>query len=225
MDYKVLIVEDDPMVSLINEQYVNRNKAFRVVKKCKDGKSALEYLENNDVDLIVLDVYMPLMDGFETLRQIRKNKKSVDIIMVTAANDRASLEEALHLGVVDYLVKPFTYDRFRIALDKYVSQVAALKDLDTLNQKNIDFIIENAHKKSEKLYPKGIQEKTLQTILDEMKKNPSEWMTGDEIAERIGLTGVTVRRYLNHLTEKGILLSEIDYETGGRPCMRYRVSE
>ena len=225
MYYKVLIVEDDPMVSLINEQYVNRNKAFRVVKKCKDGKSALAYLENNDVDLIVLDVYMPLMDGFETLRQIRKNKKSVDIIMVTAANDRASLEEALHLGVVDYLVKPFTYDRFRIALDKYVSQVAALKDLDTLNQKNIDFIIENAHKKSEKLYPKGIQEKTLQTILDEMKKNPSKWMTGDEIAERIGLTGVTVRRYLNHLTEKGILLSEIDYETGGRPCMRYRVSE
>ena len=225
MDYKVLIVEDDPMVSMINEQYVNRNKAFRVVKKCKDGKSALEYLENNDVDLIVLDVYMPLMDGFETLRQIRKNKKSVDIIMVTAANDRASLEEALHLGVVDYLVKPFTYDRFRIALDKYVSQVAALKDLDTLNQKNIDFIIENAHKKSEELYPKGIQEKTLQTILDEMKTNPSKWMTGDEIAERIGLTGVTVRRYLNHLTEKGILLSEIDYETGGRPCMRYRISK
>ena len=224
MYYKVLIVEDDPMVSMINEQYVNRNKAFRVVKKCKDGKSALEYLENNDVDLIVLDVYMPLMDGFETLRQIRKNKKSVDIIMVTAANDRASLEEALHLGVVDYLVKPFTYDRFRIALDKYVSQVAALKDLDTLNQKNIDFIIENAHKKSEELYPKGIQGKTLQTILDEMKKNPSKWMTGDEIAERIGLTGVTVRRYLNYLTEKGILLSEIDYETGGRPCMRYKLS-
>ena len=144
--------------------------------------------------------------------------------MVTAANDRASLEEALHLGVVDYLVKPFTYDRFRIALDKYVSQVAALKDLDTLNQKNIDFIIENAHKKSEELYPKGIQEKTLQTILDEMKKNPSKWMTGDEIAERIGLTGVTVRRYLNHLTEKGILFSEINYETGGRPCMRYKLS-
>ena len=225
MYYKVLIVEDDPMVSMINEQYVNRNKAFRVVQKCKDGKSALEYLENNDVDLIVLDVYMPLMDGFETLRQIRKNKKSVDVIMVTAANDRASLEEALHLGVVDYLVKPFTYDRFRIALDKYVSQIAALKDIDTLNQKNIDFIIENARKKSEELYPKGIQEKTLQTILDEMKKNPSKWMTGDEIAERIGLTGVTVRRYLNYLTEKGILLSEIDYETGGRPCMRYRLSK
>ena len=223
MSYSVLIVEDDPMVSMINEQYVNRNKAFHVVEKCKNGKSALEYLENNDVDLIVLDVYMPLMDGFETLRQIRKNKKSVDIIMVTAANDRASLEEALHLGVVDYLVKPFTYDRFRVALDKYVAQIAALKDLETLNQKNIDFIIENVHKKSDELYPKGIQEKTLQTILDEMKKDPSKWMTGDALSECIGLTGVTVRRYLNYLTEKGVLLSEIDYETGGRPCMKYRL--
>jgi len=225
MYYKVLIVEDDPMVSMINEQYVNRNKAFHVAAKYKDGKSALEYLENNDVDLIILDVYMPLMDGFETLRQIRKNKKSVDIIMVTAANDRASLEEALHLGVVDYLVKPFTYDRFRIALDKYISQIAALKDIDTLNQKNIDFIIENAHKKSEELYPKGIQEKTLQTILEEVKKNPSSWVTGDELAERIGLTGVTVRRYLNYLTEKGVLHSDIDYETGGRPCMKYRLAQ
>ena len=223
MEYKVLIVEDDPMVAMINEQYVNRHKAFRVVEKCKDGKGALAYLESNDVDLIILDVYMPLMDGFETLRQIRKNKMPLYIIMVSAANDRASLEEALHLGVVDYLVKPFTYDRFRIALEKYVSHLFALKDLDTLDQKNIDFIIERSHKKSEELYPKGIQEKTLQTVLYEMKKNPSAWMTGDEIAERIGLTGVTVRRYLNHLNEKRILLSEINYETGGRPCMRYKV--
>ena len=225
MQYKVLIVEDDPMVSMINEQYVNRNKAFHVVGKCKNGKSALEFLENSDVDLIVLDVYMPLMDGFETLRQIRKNKKSVDIIMVTAANDRDALEEALHLGVVDYLVKPFTYDRFRMALDKYISHLDALKDVDTLSQKNIDYIFGNANKKNDELYPKGIQEKTLQIILGEMKKSPSKWMTGDEVAERIGLTGVTVRRYLNHLTEKGVLLSEIDYETGGRPCMRYRLSK
>lgn len=222
MCYKVLIVEDDPMVSMINEQYVNRNKDFCVVEKCRDGSSALEYFEEHDVDLIVMDVYMPLMDGFETLRQIRKNKRSVDVIMVTAANDRASLEEALHLGVVDYLVKPFNYDRFRIALDKYVAQIDALKDIDTLNQQNVDYIIENTRKKSGDLHPKGIQEKTLHLILDELKKKPSKWMTGDELSDLIGLTGVTVRRYLNYLTEKGLIISEINYETGGRPCMRYR---
>ena len=65
----------------------------------------------------------------------------------------------------------------------------------------------------------------MQTILDEMKKRQSKWLTGDEVAERIGLTGVTVRRYLNHLAEKGVLLSEIDYETGGRPCMRYKLTK
>ena len=121
--YKVLIVEDDPMVAMINEQYVRRNKQFCVVGVCKDGKSALEYLKENTVDLIVLDVFMPHMDGFETLQQIRKNKISAEVIMVTAANDRESLEEALHLGIIDYLVKPFTFERFQMALEKYVAQI------------------------------------------------------------------------------------------------------
>ena len=88
--YKVLIVEDDPMVAMINEQYINRNKDFRVVGKCRDGKSALDFIESNSVDLIVLDVFMPLTDGFETLRQIRKRHIPVDVTMVTAANDRDS---------------------------------------------------------------------------------------------------------------------------------------
>ena len=221
--FKVLIVEDDPMVAMINEQYVNRNKQFSVVGKCKDGTSAMEFLEKQEVDLVILDVFMPYQDGFETLRQVRKNKTSVDVIMVTAANDKESLEEALHLGVVDYLVKPFTFERFRIALDKYVAQVEALKDLETLNQKNIDFIIDNSRKKSEDLHPKGIQEKTLQLILEQLRNQDSGWLTGDAIAGQTGLTGVTVRRYMNYLSETGVVLEEMNYETGGRPCMLYKL--
>ena len=163
--YKVLIVEDDPMVAMINEQFVSRHKDFTVSNKCSDGKSALECLEDNDVDLIILDVYMPYMDGFETLRQIRKKQIPVDVIMVTAANEREQLKEGLHLGVVDYLVKPFTFERFKVALDKFITQVEALKDLDKVNQKNIDFLIDKSRKTTNELYPKGIQEKTLQTII------------------------------------------------------------
>ena len=69
--YKVLIVEDDPMVAMINEQYIKRNKNFELVGKCSNGSSALDFLDNNDVDLLILDVYMPKMDGFETLRRVR----------------------------------------------------------------------------------------------------------------------------------------------------------
>lgn len=223
--YKVLIVEDDPMVAMINEQYIGRNKKFCVVGKCKDGKSALDFLEDNSVDLLILDVFMPYVDGFETLRQIRKKQISVDVIMVTAANDRESLEEALHLGIVDYLVKPFTFDRFCMALDKFIAQTNALKDLGTLSQKSIDFIIDNARKKSDEIHPKGIQEKTLHVIMEHLKENKEIWLTGDAIAEKVGLTGVTVRRYMNYLAESGKVTGEMNYETGGRPCMLYRIVE
>ena len=62
--YKVLIVEDDPMVAMINEQYVQRHKDFTVVCKCKDGELALKYVQENPVDLIIMDVFMPHTDIF-----------------------------------------------------------------------------------------------------------------------------------------------------------------
>lgn len=222
--YRVLIVEDDPMVAMINAQYISRSKEFCAAGQCRNGKEALAFLEENEVDLIVMDVYMPQMDGFETLRQIRNKHISVDVIMVTAANDRESLDDALQLGVIDYLVKPFTFDRFRIALDKYITQTTALRELETLNQKNIDFIIDRARKRAEETYPKGIQSQTLRMVEEYMGKHAENWLTGDRIAEEIGLTSVTVRRYLNYLAEAGVLSAEMNYETGGRPCMLYKMA-
>lgn len=221
--YKVLIVEDDPMVAMINEQYIKRNKNFEIVGNCNNGLSALDFIENNTVDLLILDVFMPKMDGFETLRQIRNKQITVDAIMVTAANERESLEEALHLGIVDYLVKPFTFDRFQMALEKYIAQNNALKDIETLNQKNIDHIFDNSRKKSDDLFPKGIQERTLIIIMEYLNSNKGKWFTGDDIAAKVGLTSVTVRRYMNYLAESGRVVSEINYETGGRPCILYKV--
>lgn len=223
--YTVLIVEDDPMVAMINEQFVSRHKDFKVIEKCGDGASALQYLEENKVDLVIMDVYMPVMDGFETLRQIRKKQIEVDVIMVTAANEAESLKQGLHLGVVDYLVKPFTFERFKIALDKFLAQAEALKDLGKVNQKNIDFLIDNTRKTVDDLHPKGIQEKTMRMILDHLRENTNKWLTGDEIAEKVGLTGVTVRRYMTHLTETGLVMGDMNYETGGRPCMLYKISK
>ena len=223
--YKVLIVEDDPMVAMINEQYVRRHKDFSVAGKCKDGEAALKFISENDVDLIILDAFMPHMNGFETLRELRKDKQAIDVIMVTAANDRDSLEEALHLGVVDYLVEPFSFDRFKLALDKFISQKRVLSDLDTLNQSNIDFIIDKKRKQPQELFPKGIQDKTLQAILSCLRKNQPEPITSDLISEQTGLTAVTVRRYMSYLEENAIVVGELNYETGGRPRMYYYLKE
>ncbi len=219
--YKVLIVEDDPMVAMINEQYIKKNKDYTVAGKVRDGKSALDFLEKQKVDLVILDVFMPISDGLETLKRIREKKISVEAIMVTAANDRASLEEALHFGVIDYLVKPFAFERFQLALQKFAAQKQALKDAEHFNQGNIDSIMENNHK-SEIELPKGIQERTLEILLEYLKDNEGAYLPGEVIAEKTGLTTVTIRKYMTYLEEKRIVKSQLNYETGGRPCVLYR---
>lgn len=219
--YKVLIVDDDPMVAMINEQYVCKNKQFKVVGSCRNGQDALNFLEKNPADLVIMDVYMPDMDGVETLKNIRQKKIQTEVIMVTAANDVATLEDTMHLGVIDFLIKPFAYERFQIALEKFISNRNAFRESPVLNQSSVDSIITNAQKVSGKEYPKGIQEKTLGLIRDYFEKN-SGWLSGEIIAENVGLSSVTIRRYMNFLVGSGEVEESINYETGGRPSMLYK---
>ena len=224
--YKVLIVDDDPMVAMINEQYVCKNKQFKVVGSCRNGKDAIEFLEANPTDLVILDVYMPDMDGLETLKKIREKKISSEVIMVTAANDVATLEDTLHLGVIDFLIKPLAYERFQIALEKFLANRKAFRDSAILNQSSVDSIITNSKKIASKEYPKGIQEKTLLLIRDYFAENksPDGWFSGEAIAEKVGLSSVTIRRYMNFLVGSGEVEESINYETGGRPSVLYKKS-
>lgn len=223
--YKVIIVENDPMVSSINEEFVNRHKDFEVVEKFYDGQSALKYLETKGADLIITDVFLPLKNGFETLREIRIKQLPVEAVVVTAASGADDLKEALHLGVIDYIMKPFTFERFKKALDKFVIQTEALKDLKNVSQKNIDFFIKKSRMVGDDAYPKGIQTKTLAVIKNYLKNNKKKWLTGEDISEEIGLTSVTVRRYMAYLSETGFAVSKMNYETGGRPGIIYKFSE
>ena len=59
--------------------------------------------------------------------------------------------------------------------------------------------------------------------MEYLNTNKGKWFTGDDIAAKVGLTSVTVRRYMNYLAESGRVVSEINYETGGRPCILYKV--
>ena len=225
--YKVLIVEDDPMVAMINEQYVCRNKNFCVQKTCRNGQEALDFLESADgscTDLVIMDVFMPYLNGVETLKKIREKKLDCEVIMVTAANDPATLEETMHLGVIDFLIKPFAYERFQVALEKFITNVEAFRDAEqTIDQSYVDSLISNGTslRPHDTELPKGIQKKTLDLLLDYIKDKKS-WVSGDQISEEVGLSNVTVRHYMNYLMEKQEVTGEINYGTGGRPSMLYR---
>ena len=228
MTYKVLIVEDDPMVAMINEQYVKQNKNFTVSSICRNGDEALSFLDDNAVDLIVMDVFMPVMDGVETLKTIRERKVSSEVIMVTAANDTQTLERTMHLGVLDYLIKPFTMERFSIALEKFMSQSKTLKENTILDQKSIDLLMSSKQESKQFLreaeYPKGINRKTLSTIMNFFDENTG-WQTVDMIADKLKISIVTIRHYMNYLVEKRIVSEDINYETGGRTSMLYRKAD
>lgn len=219
--YNVLVVEDDPMVRMINEQYVLMNKDFCIASSVKNGQEALDYIKENKVDLVILDVFMPFMNGVEFLKKLREQKLKTEVIMVTAANDTSTLEETMHLGVIDYLVKPFALERFQVALEKFTAKMNAINGSDVLDQNLIDSIISNSPQKKSKEYPKGIQEKTLERIKTRFE-NKNDWHSVELIAEKLGISIVTVRHYVNYLVKEGFLQESINYETGGRPSMLYK---
>lgn len=218
--YKVLIVEDDPMVAMINEQYVCRNKNFHVVKSCRNGQEAIDFLQSDaKVDLIIMDVFMPYMNGIEALKKIRENKIDSEVIMVTAANDPATLEETMHLGVIDFLIKPFAYERFQVALEKFASKTEALRGANTtIDQNYVDSLISSSPQPG---LPKGIQRRTLEVLKEYLNKTTT-WISGDKIAEDVGLSNVTIRHYMNYLVSQNLVKENINYETGGRPSMLYK---
>lgn len=221
---KTIIVEDDPMVAQINRRYLDTANDIQVAAVFDNGKDALAYIEDEEPDLIILDVYMPVMNGLELLREIRKADIQSDVIMVTAANDVKNVEEALRLGIVDYLVKPFEYERFMEAIEKYRKKAHVLKDASTLNQDAIDALVSVDAPQPQapaRDLKKGLQQRTLDMIRSHLDKMKGETCTCDTLAGVVGLSKVTVRRYLNYLAEIGEIDSSVDYETGGRPCIKY----
>lgn len=217
--FDVVLVEDDPMISMVNRKFVESDERFRVASEFSDGLEALRWFLTHRADLLVLDVYMPVLSGTELLRELRARGCGIDVIMVTAAHDTQTLDELLKLGVADYLVKPFTAFRFHQALDTFCRSRAALEGQGRVSQSEIDRLIHTSP--AEEDIPKGLQAKTLQLVRGELRRTPQE-RTCEDLASSTGLSAVTVRRYLNYLLEVGVAESRINYDTGGRPCIVYR---
>lgn len=230
MKYKVIIIEDDPMVASINKQYVSRNNQLELAGIFFNGSDGLRYLEeDHTVDLIILDMYMPIMDGKEFLNRLRASGNPVDVIMVTAASDIGNIRALLSYGIVDYLVKPFEYSRFAVALDKFIQKQELIEHNQGLSQKQLDDFMSNAafsrNTEKEILPSKGLQSKTLDSIRAYLNRHIGEGLTSEQIADEVGLSRVTIRRYMNYLIELKEVSSDVDYNTGGRPSIIYHYNK
>lgn len=226
---RTLIVEDDPMVMEVNKGFVEATGGFEIVGLARSGTEALELMAAVHPQLVILDIFLPDMDGLQTLAEIRKRNDPIDVILVTAARDSETVHKVFRYGAIDYIMKPFKFDRFKSALESYRTLRRTLTK-DLLDQEEIDrhlsakrLVTESSgpelHAQEEPL-PKGLNEITLKQVLLFLLKQ-SHALSAEEVAEGVGLARVTARRYLDFLEKAGKVKLEIQYGSVGRPINRY----
>lgn len=113
--FKVLLADDEPPARKLLTDYVSKINALELVSVCSNGEEVLEYLKETDVDILLLDIRMPLMTGIDLLRSLEKPPLT---ILITAYEEYAV--KGFELDVIDYLVKPVAFERFKKAVDKAV---------------------------------------------------------------------------------------------------------
>ncbi|EOU1829170.1 response regulator [Clostridium perfringens] len=219
MEKKILIVEDDPMVALINKRFLE-NMGFKdILGPVQTEEEIIQLLDKENIDLILLDVYLPKKNGIDILKSLRYKKYLTDVIMITAANSVEEVKRAFAYGVTDYLVKPFEFERFEEAINKYKQKNNLLNKREALSQQDIDIISKSLEEKIE--LPKGLNQKTLDRIMEFLKENKGKIWTLREIAYELKISNVTIKKYMDYLEDIKKVNVTLTSGNVGRPEYKY----
>lgn len=218
---KILVVEDDPMVGKLHEMYINKLDGFKLMEIARSSEDAIKFLQDKQVDLVILDVFMPGKDGLELLKEIRKNDFDVDVIMISAANDRERILTALRYGAFDYIIKPFEFERFSSALNNYKQRYTLINKETVIKQEELDASLLNRGKNVMGKMPKGLEKITLYNVWQEIIKIDDTFTT-EEIYKKIGISRVSIRKYLEFLKSINVLHLELNRGCLGRPVYKYK---
>ncbi|MGZ4490090.1 MAG: response regulator [Nocardioidaceae bacterium] len=220
---RVLVVEDEAVASQAHASYVGRIDGFELAGICRSGSEALRHLQkDNRVDLLLLDMYLPDAHGLDLLQRIRTAGNMCDVIAVTSARDVEIVKHAVAQGVVQYLLKPFTFAGFRAKLEQYAAYRAQLTSTDTeVVQDEVDQLLGLLRASgSPNSLPKGMSPDTMRMVTGALRTSEFP-LSATEVAEVIGASRVTARRYLEHLADAGLVVRQPRYGRGGRPEGEY----
>jgi two-component system CitB family response regulator len=219
---RTLIVEDDFRIADIHRGFLERLPSFSVIGVAHTAREALTLAERDGPDLVLLDLYLPDRPGLEVLREMHATgRPPVDVIVITAANDVATLRSALQGGVVHYLVKPFQFNAFREKLESYAAMRSRLGQVREVDQGEIDELYATLRAASTSpSLPKGLSPATFALVARTLRDAGAD-LSAEEVAERTGVSRVTSRRYLDHLARSGLVDVGMRYGRTGRPEHRY----
>jgi response regulator of citrate/malate metabolism len=229
---RVLVVDDDFMVARVHRRFVELVPGFEVVGEARSGEDALEAVRLHRPDLVLLDIYLPDMTGLDVLRTLRADGNPVDVLVISAARDLETVQQAFRGGAVQYLIKPFTAEVMRERLTEFQRRhrsvhAAASQAAGEVGQREVDALFRGgrAGRPADAGLPKGLTVQTLQLVRDALRDAASTdaaTLSAAECAETVGLARVSVRRYLEHLAETGRAEVSLRYGQAGRPERRYR---
>lgn len=218
---RVLIVEDDYRVARVNRGFVEQVEGFTVAGTAATAAEAEAQLRDLEPDLIILDLYLPDGNGLELLRRLRSGNHPTDVIVVTAAKEALTVQQALRAGAVDYIMKPYRFERFAEALRRYRGYRGQIAVAEQVEQDQVDrMLARRPPPAAADEVPKGIDPLTLERILQVLQE-AAEPLAAEDLGARAGLSRTTARRYLEYLAETGWARVQASYGHVGRPERLY----
>jgi two-component system CitB family response regulator/two-component system response regulator DcuR len=223
MSFTVLIVEDDPKIAEIHRHFTEKVDGFEVVGIADSLDDAEKMSQLLEPDLVLLDYYFPEGHGTDILWRIRGERQATDIIMITAAKESETLQEAMRGGVFDYIVKPVMFPRFEEALLRFQNHRQQMQSEDSFSQQDVDRLLHpyKASQPGEPVLPKGVDPLTLRKIRSVFDDPHPQGLSAEEVGEKVGTSRTTARRYLEYMASTGQLNAELVYGAVGRPERRY----
>ncbi|MFI9154206.1 response regulator [Streptomyces sp. NPDC053367] len=218
---EVLVVDDDARVARVNAAYVEKVPGFHVAGEAHSAAEALRRLEElPGLDLVLMDHYLPDDTGLEVVREMRRRGHRTDVIMVTAARDVSTVQEAMRQGALQYLVKPFAFAGLRSKLEAYAQLRRTLDGGGEAEQAEVDRIFGALSAASEPDLPKGHSPTTAELVRQALMHADGP-LSAQEIADRTGVSRQTAQRYLKLLERTGRATLTLKYGDAGRPEHRY----
>jgi response regulator of citrate/malate metabolism len=218
---EVLVVDDDTRVARVNAAYVEKVPGFHVAGEAHSAAEALRRVEELPrVDLVLMDHYLPDETGLSVVREMRRRGHRADVIMVTAARDVSTVQEAMRHGALQYLVKPFAFAGLRTKLEAYAELRRTLDGGGEAEQAEVDRIFGALSAPSEPTLPKG-HSPTTADVVRRCLIGAEGPLSAQEIAERTGISRQTAQRYLKLLERTGRARLTLKYGDAGRPEHRY----
>ncbi|UBH27167.1 response regulator [Aeromonas enteropelogenes] len=219
-----LVIEDDDRIGAILSELVAATPGFSLLGRAGTLAQADEMMAEVVPQLLLVDISLPDGSGLEWVNRLRSHNREAYVIMVTASREVETIQQALNLGVHDYIIKPLRLFRIQQSLDEILQLHRKLCERGRLEQEDLDKLLGKGRPQARemRITPKGIDSITLRQVLELLAGEPDSVFSTDTVALRLSLSRTTARRYLEYLESEDRVDVELNYGQRGRPERRYR---